>query len=56
MTEGLILISIILFVCILFQRITGKLGIPGLFIFIVIGMLFGSDGVFKIKFDDYDFA
>lgn len=56
MTEGLILISVILFLCILFQRITGKLGIPGLFIFIVIGMLFGSDGIFKIKFDDYDFA
>jgi glucose-6-phosphate isomerase len=38
MTAGLILISVILYVCILFQRITGKLGIPGLFIFIVIGI------------------
>lgn len=56
MTEGLILISIILFVCIIFQRLTGKVGVPGLFIFIVIGMLFGSDGIFKIEFNNYNFA
>lgn len=27
-----------------------------LLLFIVIGMLFGSDGIFKIPFDDYEFA
>ena len=56
MVEGLILVSVILFVCIVFQRLSGKLGIPGLFIFIVLGMIFGSDGIFKIPFEDYNFA
>ena len=56
MIEGLILISIILFICIVLQRVSGKIGIPGLFIFIVLGMIFGSDGLFRIQFDDYDFA
>ena len=56
MIEGLILISIILFICIILQRVSGKIGIPGLFIFIVLGMIFGTDGLFRIQFDDYDFA
>lgn len=29
---------------------------PALFLFIVLGMLFGSDGIFKIPFSDYEFA
>ena len=56
MVEVLILISVILFICILLQRFSGKIGIPGLFIFILLGMIFGSDGIFKIPFEDYDFA
>ena len=56
MVEGLILVSIILFICIVLQRFSGKIGIPGLFIFILLGMIFGSDGIFKIPFEDYDFA
>ena len=51
MAEGLILISVILFICIVLQKVSGKIGIPGLFIFIVLGMIFGSDGIFKISFD-----
>ena len=54
MEQGLILISIILFICIVLQKVSGKIGIPGLFIFIVLGMIFGSDGVFKIQFEDYN--
>ena len=56
MAEGLILISVILFICIVLQKVSGKIGIPGLFIFIVLGMIFGSDGIFKIPFEDYNFA
>ena len=56
MVEGLILISIILFICIILQKVSGKIGIPGLFIFIILGMIFGSDGIFKIDFEDYNFA
>ena len=54
MEQGLILISIILFICIVLQKVSGKIGIPGLFIFIVLGMIFGSDGIFKIQFEDYN--
>ena len=50
------LVSIILFICIILQRFSGKIGIPGLFIFILLGMIFGTDGIFKIPFEDYDFA
>ena len=56
MVGELILIAVILFVCIAFQRLSGKMGIPGLFIFIVLGMIFGSDGLFKITFEDHIFT
>ena len=41
LSQLLLVVAFILFVCIAFQRISGKTGIPGLFIFIVLGMLFG---------------
>ena len=56
MVGELILVAVILFVCIILQRLSGKLGIPGLFIFIVIGMIFGSDGLFNINFEDHNFT
>ena len=52
----LLFIAIVIFVCIAFQKLGGKLGVPGLFVFILLGMLFGSDGIFKIPFEDYSFA
>ena len=42
--------------CIFCNKISGKLGIPVLLAFICLGMIFGSDGIFKIKFDNYEFA
>ena len=38
------------------KNVSGRLGIPSLLMFILLGMLFGSDGLFKIHFDDYAFA
>lgn len=35
---------------------SGRLGIPSLLTFILLGMLLGSDGLFKIPFEDYQFA
>ena len=49
LSQILLIVSTILFLCISFQRISGKTGIPGLFIFIVLGMLFGL--AFNIDFD-----
>ena len=41
LSHVLLIVAFILFVCIGFNKISGKTGIPGLFIFIVLGMLFG---------------
>jgi len=43
----------VIFVCIAGSRISGRIGVPTLFVFIVLGMMFGSDGIFKIPFDNY---
>jgi cell volume regulation protein A len=40
----------------MFNRLTSEFGVPTLFVFIVLGMLFGSDGIFKINFHDYWYA
>ncbi|MDL2281273.1 potassium/proton antiporter [Selenomonadales bacterium OttesenSCG-928-I06] len=53
---SLLVASIVIMVCIISSRISNRFGVPTLLIFIVLGMLFGSDGIFKIQFDDYKFA
>lgn len=52
----LLLLSLIIVVCIAAGKLSYKLGLPSLLMFIVLGMLFGSDGIFKIPFDNYTFA
>jgi hypothetical protein len=47
---ALLVVAIIILVCIAGSRLSGRLGVPTLFIFIMLGMLFGSDGIFKIPF------
>ena len=37
-------------------KVSDKLGFPVLLAFILLGMLFGSDGLFRIPFEDYSFA
>lgn len=49
LTVLLLIVSFILFICIYFKKILGKTGIPGLFIFIVLGMLCGI--VFNVEFE-----
>lgn len=56
LTLSLFIASVVMFICILSSKISGRLGVPALFVFIVLGMLFGSDGIFKIPFDDFEFA
>lgn len=54
--ELLLLIAIVIVGCILCNRITDKIGVPMLLAFILLGMIFGSDGLFKIQFDNFGFA
>ncbi|MFV0496712.1 MAG: potassium/proton antiporter [Candidatus Fimivivens sp.] len=52
----LLLAAFILITCVAFNKLSSKLGIPVLLAFILLGMLFGAEGIVKIPFDDYAFA
>lgn len=52
----LLIISVVILICIGLNRVSGKFGIPMLLVFIAVGMLFGSDGIVKIPFEDYTLA
>ncbi len=48
--------SLVILACILCNRITSRFGVPMLLAFILLGMLFGSEGLFRIQFDDFQFV
>ena len=54
MTSALLILSFVLILCIMLTKVSSRLGMPMLLAFMILGMLFGSDGIFKIPFDDYD--
>ena len=57
MLAGLLLFfAVVMFACTAFRRLSDRLGVPALLAFMFLGMLFGSDGLFKIPFEDYAFA
>ena len=56
MLNLMIICSLILLICITSTKILYKFGVPILLIFIVLGMLFGSDGIVGIYFDNYELA
>ena len=56
MATYLLITAAVIVLCIAFNRISGKIGMPVILAFILIGMFFGSDGVVKIPFDNYSFA
>ena len=56
MTALLLLAAVVIFACILGNRVSQRFGVPTLLAFIVLGMLFGSDGLFRIDFDNYRIA
>ena len=56
MASMLLLMALVIIACIVFNKFTTRFGMPTLLAFIVLGMLFGSDGLLKIHFDNYAFA
>ena len=56
MAQNLILFAIVLFLCLMAEKLSGKVGMPALILFMGVGMLFGSDGILRIAFDDYGLA
>ena len=49
----LLVSSILLLLSVLFNKLGSKFGLPSLILFILVGIIAGSDGIFHIKFDDY---
>ena len=41
---------------VLLSKTSAKLGVPGLLLFLGLGMVAGSEGVFDIEFDNFDIA
>lgn len=56
MATYLLVSAVIIFACVIFNKVSRKLGIPTLLAFILLGMFFGSDGIVKVHFDNYYFA
>ena len=56
MVEMMIIFALILIVCIVTSKALYKFGVPILLIFMVLGMLFGTDGIGKIAFSNYNMA
>ena len=54
--QNLIVVASVLFLCLMAEKLSGKVGMPALILFMGVGMLFGSDGILRIAFDDYGLA
>lgn len=48
----LLLAAIVIFSCVLLNNVSNRIGIPYLLFFIVLGMVFGADGLVRIEFDN----
>lgn len=56
MATGLLVCSAVIVLCILINRFLTRFGIPAVLIFIALGMVFGSEGLVKIPFDNFNVA
>lgn len=56
MTVVILLVSLVILLCVLAEKFSDRFGMPALILFMFIGMLFGSDGVLKIPFEDFYLA
>lgn len=56
MTLFLILLGIVVLLCVWLDHVSLRIGVPTLLAFILLGIVFGNNGLFPIHFDDRDFA
>ena len=56
MLPYLFLASVIMLACVALYKFSDRIGVPALLAFIALGMFFGSDGVVKIPFENFEFA
>lgn len=56
MTVVILAVALVILLCVLAERFSDKFGMPALMLFMFIGMVFGSDGIFKIPFEDFKVA
>ena len=56
LTLLLLVAAIVIVLCVVLNNVSNKIGIPMLLAFILLGMAFGSDGIVKIQFDNFDFT
>ncbi|MFW5674916.1 MAG: cation:proton antiporter, partial [Acetivibrio ethanolgignens] len=54
MTVSILFVATVIFLSVLANKLSNKFGMPTLILFMFIGMLFGSDGIFKIHFDNFE--
>ena len=54
MVKLMIISGLVLLISITSSKVLYKFGVPILLIFIILGMLFGSDGIVGIYFSDYE--
>lgn len=52
----ILLTASVVILCVVAEKCSVRWGMPALILFMFIGMLFGSDGIFKIPFDDFSLA
>ena len=56
MEHLLLIIAIVIVMCVVCNKVSSRFGVPMLLVFIALGMFFGTDGVVKIPFDNYNMA
>ena len=56
MTVYILGIACAILLCVFAEKFSDKFGMPALISFMFVGMLFGSDGILKISFDNFELA